>query len=83
MNFEPSQSFAVEKLNDFIEKNLIEYSKLRNFDYGPNQRTNISCLSPYISHGIINEIEIINKSLKKYSFIKNEKFIQEVLLLKN
>ena len=79
MNFEPSRSFAIEKLNNFIEKNLIEYSKLRNFDYGPDKRTNISCLSPYVSHGIISEIEIINKSLKKYSFIKNEKFIQEVL----
>ena len=79
MNFEPSRNFAIKKLNNFIEKNLIEYSKLRNFDYGPNQRTNISCLSPYVSHGIISEKEIIDKSLKKYSFIKNEKFIQEVL----
>ena len=79
MNFEPSRSFAIEKLNNFVEKNLIEYSKLRNFDYGPNQRTNISCLSPYVTHGIISEKEIINKSLKKYSFIKSEKFIQEVL----
>jgi len=79
MNFKPSRIFALEKLNNFIEKNLIEYSKLRNFDYGPDKRTNISCLSPYVSHGIISEIEIINKSLKKYSFIKNEKFIQEIL----
>ena len=79
MNFEPSRIAAIKKLNNFIEKNLLEYSKLRNFDYGPNQRKNISCLSPYISHGIISEKEIINKSLKKYSFIKNEKFIQEIL----
>ena len=50
MNFEPSRNFAINKLNNFIEKNLIEYSKLRNFDYGPNQRANISCLSPYVSH---------------------------------
>jgi Deoxyribodipyrimidine photolyase len=55
MNFEPSRNFAINKLNNFIEKNLIEYSKLRNFDYGPNQRKNISCLSPYVSHGIISE----------------------------
>ena len=79
MNFKPSRTFAVEKLNNFIDKNLIEYSKLRNFDYGPDSRSNISCLSPYVSHGIISESEIINKTLKKYSFVKNEKFIQEVL----
>ncbi len=79
MNFKPSRTFALEKLDNFIDKNLIDYSKLRNFDYGPENRTNISGLSPYVSHGIINEIEIINKSLKKYSFVKNEKFIQEIL----
>ncbi len=79
MNFKPSRTFALEKLDNFIDKNLIDYSKLRNFDYGPENRTNVSGLSPYISHGIINEIEIINKSLKKYSFVKNEKFIQEIL----
>ena len=77
--FEASRAKAVEKLDNFIENNLSEYSKLRNFDFGPDNRSNISCLSPYISHGIINELEVIDKSLKKFSFAKNEKFIQEVL----
>ncbi len=79
MNFIPSRASAIENLNNFVEKGLGEYSKLRNFDFGPDNRNNISCLSPFITHGIINEIEIINKSLKKYSFIKIEKFIQEIL----
>ncbi|MDA7714711.1 DNA photolyase [Candidatus Pelagibacter sp.] len=79
MIFEASRAKAVDQLNNFIEQNLSDYSKLRNFDFGPDKRTNISCLSPYIAHGIINELEVINKSLKKFSFAKNEKFIQEVL----
>jgi hypothetical protein len=79
MMFETSRAKAIEKLNIFIENNLSEYSKLRNFDFGPNNRSNISCLSPYITHGVINELEVISKSLKKFSFAKNEKFIQEVL----
>ncbi len=79
MMFEASRAKAVDKLNHFIENNLSAYSKLRNFDFGPDNRSNISCLSPYISHGIINELEVIDKSLKKFSFAKNEKFIQEVL----
>jgi len=79
MNFEPSNVFALEKLNNFIDKNLTDYSRLRNFDFGPNKRSNISCLSPYVTHGVTNEIEIIKKVLEKYSFVKNEKFIQEVL----
>ena len=79
MMFEASRAKAVDKLNNFVENNLIDYSKLRNFDFGPSNRSNISCLSPYIAHGVINELEVIDKSLKKFSFAKNEKFIQEVL----
>ena len=79
MEFEASRAKAVDKLNHFVKNNLFEYSRLRNFDFGPDNRSNISCLSPYITHGIINELEVIDKSLKKFSFVKNEKFIQEVL----
>ena len=79
MIFKASRAKAIDKLNSFVELNLTDYSKLRNFDFGPSKRSNISCLSPYITHGIINELEVIDKSLKKFSFAKNEKFIQEVL----
>jgi hypothetical protein len=79
MNFETSRAKAIEKLDRFVERNLSDYSKLRNFDFGPDKRSNVSCLSPYITHGVLNEVEIIKKSLAKYSFNKNEKFIQEVL----
>ncbi len=79
MNFGPSRASAIENLNKFVDQNLFEYSKLRNFDFGPDNRSNVSCLSPYITHGVINELEVIKKSLTKFSFSKTEKFIQEVL----
>ena len=79
MKFDSSRAKAIEKLEEFVDKNLSEYSKLRNFDFGPDKRSNVSCLSPYITHGIISEQEIIKKSLSKFPFSKNEKFIQEVL----
>ncbi len=79
MSFGASRAKALDKLNYFVENNLSEYSKLRNFDFGPENRSNISCLSPYITHGIISEKEVIEKSLSKFNFSKNEKFIQEVL----
>ena len=79
MNLKPTRQTAIENLNTFIEENLEEYSRLRNFDFGPDRRSNTSCLSPYITHGVINEKEVISKSLGKFSFSKNEKFIQEVL----
>jgi hypothetical protein len=79
MIFEASRAKALNQLNNFVDNNLAEYSKLRNFDFGPENKSNISCLSPYITHGIINEKEVIQKALSKFSFSKNEKFIQEVL----
>ena len=79
MIFEASRAKALDQLNNFVDNNLAEYSKLRNFDFGTEKRSNISCLSPYITHGIINEQEVILKAQNKFSFSKNEKFIQEVL----
>ena len=79
MNFPISRDNTLKKLDDFIENNILDYTKSRNFDFGIQNRKNTSCLSPYISHGIISETEIINKVLKKYLFNKTEKFIQEVL----
>ena len=79
MNFPTTRKNALRKLDDFIENNILGYTKLRNFDFGIQNRKNISCLSPYVSHGIISEIEIITKVLKKHLFNKTEKFIQEVL----
>ena len=54
MKFEASKAAALNRLNNFVEKNLSEYSKLRNFDFGPEKRTNISGLSPYITHGAVS-----------------------------
>ena len=79
MDLKATRASAIGNLEDFVENNLGEYSSLRNFDFGPNKRSNTSCLSPYITHGVINEKEVIRKSLDKFSFSKNEKFIQEVL----
>ena len=79
MELKATRAAAIGNLENFVENNLGEYSNLRNFDFGPNKRSNTSCLSPYITHGIINEKEVIKKSLDKFSFSKNEKFIQEVL----
>ena len=79
MDISASRTYALKKLDFFIENNLLEYTKLRNFDFGIENRENISYLSPFVTHGIINEKEIINKVLKKHLFNKSEKFLQEVL----
>ena len=41
MNVQASRTFALKRFDDFIEKNLSEYAKLRNFDFGIQNRKNI------------------------------------------
>ena len=79
MKFEASKAAALNRLNNFVEKNLSEYSKLRNFDFGPEKRTNISGLSPYITHGVINEknpmAKLLSSPMLRNTIVKNKKKI--------
>ena len=78
MKFYTSRTDALKQLNNFIDNDILNYSSKRNFDYGVNNRKNVSCLSPYITHRLITEFEIIKKVLKKYPFQKVDKYIQEI-----
>ena len=69
---------ALQQLKDFSENFLSNYARDRNFDFGPDKRTNTSCLSKYITHRIIDEEEVLKSANSKYPYIKIEKFIQEV-----
>ena len=78
MQFVTSRTEALDKLNTFIERHIINYNSKRNFDFGATSRTNVSCLSPYITHRLITEYETAKLVLKKYPFQKVDKFIQEI-----
>ena len=70
---------ALEKLEHFCLNHLAKYSSTRNFDFGPEQRENTSVLSKYITHRVVDEIEVLKSSYSKFSYAKIEKFIQEVM----
>ena len=70
---------AIKLMENFINNHLHNYSAKRNYDYGPDNRTNISMLSPYIRHRIITEQAVIDKAINKFPLPKIEKFIQEIL----
>ena len=78
MKFHTSREKALESLEVFINKDIVNYSSKRNYDFGPIERKNVSCLSPYISHRLINEYEISKKVLSKHPYSKVEKYIQEI-----
>ena len=78
MNFITSRKEALDILENYIEKDILIYSAQRNFDFGPQNRKNISCLSPYITHRLISEYEVAKKVLSKFPYLKVEKFVQEI-----
>ncbi len=78
MQFITSRSKALDKLNKYIESDIVNYNTKRNFDFGVSNRRNVSCLSPYITHRLITEYETAKLVLKKYPFQKVDKFIQEI-----
>ncbi len=78
MQFEISRSGALKKLDNFINAELLNYNFKRNFDLGPEDKSNVSCLSPYISHRLITEYEVAKIVLAKFPYQKVEKYIQEI-----
>ena len=66
------------ELNWFLAQNLKQYSRLRNFDFGPDKRHNVSLLSKYISHRVIDEYDVVRATLGVSTYERAEKFIQEV-----
>ena len=78
MKFEISREGALKQLDAFINSELANYSFKRNFDLGPKDKSNVSCLSPYISHRLITEYEVTKTILAKFPYQKVEKYIQEI-----
>jgi len=78
MIFQTTRENALKQLNNFIEKDILNYNSKRNFDFGVKDRSNVSCLSPYLTHRIITEFETAKKVLTKHPFQKVDKFIQEI-----
>ncbi len=69
---------AHEKWDYFLENKIKNYEKLRNFDYGPTNESSVSKLSPYISHRVLLEYELLKEIKKKYQSQKINKFIEEI-----
>lgn len=78
VSFSPTREAGLERLNTFAPYCAGAYASKRNFDFGSEQRSNISCLSPWVRHRLISEEEILSETLKQHSLRSAEKFIQEV-----
>ena len=64
---------AQDQWSDFLENKIKNYEKFRNFDYGPTNESSVSKLSPYISHRILLEYELLKEVKNKYKTQKVNK----------
>lgn len=78
MVWEPTRAAAEARLNAFVPRAGSAYARSRNSDYGPDKRSNVSALSPWVRHRLILEEEILEATLARHSASASEKFVQEV-----
>ena len=65
-------------LQAFLEHGAAGYEAHRNFDYGPDDRSNVSQLSKFISHRVLFEYDVAKRALARHQPDVIDKFIQEV-----
>jgi deoxyribodipyrimidine photo-lyase len=74
----PSREAGLARLDAFLPAAGSRYTRSRNTDFGPHDRSNVSCLSPWLARRLITEEEVVAAVMKHHSFAAAEKFIQEV-----
>lgn len=78
VNWFATRQAGFQRLDNFLPRAGRAYARTRNFDLGPMDRSNISCLSPWLRHRLVLEQEVISATLARHSPHTAEKFIQEV-----
>ncbi len=74
----PTRAAGLARLQEFTPRAGHAYTRTRNSDLGPDNRTNISALSPYLARRMITEAEVVEAVVSAHGFGAAEKFIQEV-----
>jgi deoxyribodipyrimidine photo-lyase len=78
-DFHPSRAAALDRLAQFAPSAGLIYASSRNTDAGPNERDNVSLLSPYLRYRLMTEQDTVSRVLEQHSLSTAEKFIQEVM----
>lgn len=78
IDWSPTRKAGLVRLKAFAPFAGSAYARGRNADLGPEDRSNISCLSPWLARRMITEEEVVSEVLRYHSFAGAEKFIQEV-----
>ena len=77
-DFAPTRAAGLARLALFADRSGELYDRCRNYDLGPDQRANVSVLSPWIRYRLISEIEVLDAALGAHGLKKAERFVHEV-----
>ncbi len=76
--FEPTRNAGLQRLQRFVPNAGRRYGSRRDDDYGPDDRSNISQLSPWIRRRLITEEEVARAVIAKHKLSGAAKFVQEL-----
>jgi deoxyribodipyrimidine photo-lyase len=76
--FAPTREAGLARLSAFAPVMGRRYAETRNHDHGPEDRSNLSLLSPYVRHRLIEERELAAQALASHSPAAADKFLKEV-----
>ena len=66
VKFIPTREAGLGRLKAFLPLAGREYAALRNYDLGQENHLNVSMLSPYIRHRVLNETEVLKSVLRSH-----------------
>jgi hypothetical protein len=78
MTFTATRAAGLAQLADFVPRAGRTYAAERNIDRGPDNRSNVSAVSPWVRHRLITEREVVETALQRHSLQAATKFVQEV-----
>ncbi len=74
----PERKAGLERMAAFANRSGRGYANSRNFDFGPDNRDNVSLMSPYLRRRLVLEEELLASTLRLHSLDSANKFVQEV-----
>ncbi len=74
----PTRAEGLRRIAAFAPRMGRRYAAGRNHDNGPDDRTAVSLLSPYVRRRLVTEAELVRAALDHHGADAADKFIQEV-----
>lgn len=77
-DWDASHAAASARLEAVLPRLGTDYARRRNYDPGPDRRDHVSCLSPWIRHGLLDEHTVLEDVLARHDASSADSFIREV-----